>query len=162
MKLIDISTKKHPNTFAIVDDDGFDFLNQWKWCVGPCGYVARGQWEGGRVRTIKLHHLVVSAPPGMQRDHINGNRLDNRRENLRVCTHAENGKNKKPRAGRSLFKGVSWRPDKGLFAAGIRANGRRLHLGYFRTEQDAASAYNDAAVKYYGEFASLNQIEVPA
>lgn len=94
-----------------------------------------------------------------QIDHINGNPLDNRPANLRVCTQAENtfnrGKNKK---GSSKYKGVGWHKKAGKWAAQIQANGIKHHLGVFETEAEAAIAYNQAATQLHGCFARLNEV----
>lgn len=159
MKLIDISTPNHPGTFAMVDDADFDHLNQRKWCLSrPNGYAVR--MEGGRKTkiTIYMHRAILKPSPGMQVDHINGNRLDNRRENLRTCTSAENNMNRRPTPGRALPKGVDWCAKDGRFRASIGVNKQTIHLGAFPTAAQAESARIEAAKKYHGEFARYNAI----
>lgn len=152
MKLIDISTPKHPNTFTMVDDADYDWLNQWKWFMDGCGYARRNQWIDGKQKTIFMHREILNPPPGMMGDHRFGNRLDNRRENLRICTRAENGMNQKPRIGRPLPKGVYWRAKHLRFRAQIRVKTRIIHLGQFHTASEAEAAYIEASKKYHGEF----------
>ncbi len=110
---------------------------------------------------IRSHRVIMQPPADKQIDHINGDSLDNRKSNLRICTHSENAKNiklRKPR-GSSKYKGVYFRKDRNKWVAMLYYNGFALKFGSFTDEHDAARAYNDAAIKYYGEFASLNIIE---
>ena len=94
----------------------------------------------------------------MNTDHINGDGLDNRRENLRICTTLKNCQNrqKQRQTSSSVFKGVSWYPNRKKWVAYIKVNGIQLHLGYFTSEYNAAVCYNLAAKKYFGEFALTN------
>lgn len=156
MKLIDVSTKKHPNTFTMVDDADYEWLNQWKWYLSYTGgYVVRLTYAPGKPRVkIFMHREILKPPPGMMGDHRFGNRLDNRRENLRVCTSAENSRNRRTSNGRALPKGVCWPARDRRFRAKITVDGRDIYLGSFLTVTEAEAAYNAAAVKYHGEFAS--------
>ncbi len=98
-------------------------------------------------------------PDGKQVDHINGNPLDNRRENLRICENAENNRNKGlTKASTSGYKGVSLYKRSGTWRAYIVTNYKQKHLGTFDNPIDAAKAYNVAAIKFHGEFARLNDI----
>ena len=111
-----------------------------------------------------MHRLVAFAfienPNGKPCvDHINGNRFDNSKENLRWVTIRENGMNQvKHKNSISIYKGVSFKKQNKLFRAHISINGRLTHLGYFKNEIDAAKAYNEAAALHFGEFARLNII----
>lgn len=151
MKLLDISSRKHPNTFTMVDDADYEWLNKWRWYKGNRGYVVRTEWEDGKKHTILMHREILQPPAGMKGDHRFGDRLDNRRESLRICTNAENSRNRKPNKGRSLPKGVRWHNRR--FVAGIQVNNKYIHLGCFLTESQAKLAYDNAAMKYHGEFA---------
>jgi hypothetical protein len=161
MKLIDISTPAYPNIFVMVDDEDFEWLNQWKWCPIKKGrniYANRGSQEEGERRKVRMHRLILGAEPGQIVDHADGNGLNNQRWNLRFCTNSQNNSNiDKPKHGKtSQYKGVYWaRKDKRFFAA-IKVNHNRIRLGYFRDERDAALAYNAAAVQHFGEFARIN------
>ena len=96
----------------------------------------------------------MNAPKGMSVDHINGNKLDNRKSNLRICTHAENLRNlKKAKNNTSGFKGVSWYSKSKKWRAVITFGGKYHHLGLFVKKQDAIDAYNQKAKEYFGQFA---------
>jgi hypothetical protein len=104
---------------------------------------------------VFLHRLLLECPPGTFCDHINRDTLDNRRSNLRFATRSENGANRaKMKRGTSIYIGVS--SGKGRWVADIRKDGKRIHLGTFTTELDAATAYDRAALLLHGTFASLN------
>ena len=120
-------------------------------------YVMTG--SGQETPTVLLHRMIAAAPEGMEVDHINGDGLDNRRENLRVCTHHENMRARHRAWGSSDYKGVSWHKQIQKWRAFIGSNGRILHLGCFTDEKEAARAYNEAALKYFGEFAVLNEVD---
>ncbi|MEG1462635.1 MAG: HNH endonuclease [Anaerorhabdus sp.] len=106
-------------------------------------------------KTILLHRLLTNAPKGMEVDHINGDCLDNRRENLRICTHQENLSNRKKRLdNKSGYPGVFWYTHckTPAWVAYIKVNYKRIHLGQFRVLEDAIKARRDAELKYFGEF----------
>lgn len=141
---------------VIVDKEDFDWLSQFKWCVNRKG----SKLYATRWGNIKMHRLIMSPLDGFQVDHINGNGLDNRRCNLRLCTHAENQHNRRKNQGKQGFKGIGWVKSRNLWQARIRVDGDQKHLGYFTDSKSAAQAYNDAAIKYFGEFAYLNNVSV--
>ncbi len=136
---------------ATVDDCDYERLLENTWYVSK-GYAVGCQKREGKWVRIAMHRLVAGTPDGMETDHINGNKLDNRRENLRICTHAENLRNRMPIKGG--IKGVNRNWNK--FRARIRVNGVSIHLGNYPSEYEAAMAYDTAAIKYHGEFAATN------
>ena len=112
------------------------------------------------VTITTLHRLLMDAKPGVIVDHINGDPLDNRKCNLRLATRTQNAQNQGSHRGTSRFKGVSWARGRKSrpWVACIYADGKKRNLGYFATEEEAAKVYNDAAIKYFGEFAWLNEL----
>ena len=140
---------------AVVDDEDYDYLIQWKWSFNG-RYAARCVKSGGRSRSIYMHREIMSPPCNMEVDHIDCDRLNNRRTNLRICTRAQNSKNRYGREGASQYKGVTFNKIAGRWEAGIGINGAKRSLGYYDTEQDAALAYDEAARIEYGEFAKPN------
>ena len=157
MKTIPLSKGK----YAIVDDEDYEELTKHKWCTRKQGrtfYAVRNIPTGsGKWRVIKMHSTILGTLPGQEVDHVNGEGLDNRKSNLRFCTHAQNCMNQRPPQGcSSVYKGVHWHKSGGKWRAQIRLAGRRYHLGYFTDEIAAARAYDSAAMKYFGEFARLN------
>lgn len=165
MKLIDVSTKRHPNVFAMVDDDDFDRVNQWKWSAtrasrGPNLYARRAERVNGKSRGVAMHHEILGRCPGMEVDHKDGNGLNNQRQNLRFATHAQNTANKIKRkaegASSSKFKGVTWSSRRNAWLAQIGIGGRQKVLGAFAAEEDAARLYDAVAAHHFGEFANLN------
>ena len=123
-------------------------------------YVAT--WIHGK--NVRLSRLLLGAPDDMVVDHINHNPLDNRRCNIRICTLSENamGQSKRKDVTASRYKGVTFKKETGRWDAQIRVEGKKLHLGYFATEEAAARAYDEAAKKYFGEYALLNPLLAPA
>jgi hypothetical protein len=152
---------------ALVDDEDYAWLTEWKWCAhwdGHNWYAIRSRGDPGTRKTIsfKMHREILNVPKGMQTDHINGQGLDNRRSNLRICTQAQNVHNRgKLRNNVSGFKGVCWHTG-GFWTAQIYLNNRRHHLGSFDDPIDAAKAYNEAALRLHGEFAKPNAIPIEA
>ena len=142
--------------FAIVDDDDFEWLSAFKWQFTTDKYgndYARRKSHG---RHIIMHREIMQAAHGIQVDHVDGHGLNNKRSNLRFATHAQNMMNKSVRRDSTVcFKGVRRRsPSK--WDSRITANKKCIYLGYFKSPEDAARAYNEAAIKYHGEFAHLN------
>ena len=144
---------------AIVDDEDYKYLNQLKWFVsgGKKKYASRHHYVNGKDKIIRMQHLIMKTPKGKLIDHINGDSLDNRKENLRICTKADNNRNVGIRKdNKSGYKGVNYRESHKKFRAYISLNRKIFHLGYYNTVKEAALAYNEAAKKYHGEFAFLN------
>ena len=149
MKTIALTQEK----FALVDDEDFEHLNRWKWCFAN-GYAVR---DGGKQMTILMHRVVNNTPDGLETDHRNQDRLDNRKANLRNATNSQNQMNRAKSSGcSSRYKGVYWNKRDSKWMARIKINGKLTHLGYFICEIVAAAKYNEEAKKLFGEFALLN------
>lgn len=149
--------------FALVDDADFTWLSQWKWCAHQTKqgrwYATRIERSAGKPKIVRMHRQILNAPPGVQGDHKNGLTLDNQRSNLRLATCGQNCQNrgKQKRRTTSQYKGVSWSATHQAWRASI-CDGKARFLGRFKTETDAAKAYNTAARTLFGEFAKLNAI----
>jgi len=140
----------------IIDDDDFDRISKYHWIVCKTGYVKTVV----NYETIILHRFIMNAKKGQQLDHVNGDTLDNRKENLRFCSTSQNLANRKRFINnRSGYKGVDWRPIEKKFRARLSINKRAIHLGYFSDPKDAAFAYDRAAKEYFGSFARINFAE---
>lgn len=153
MKKIELTQRKHgrplqpSGVFVKVDDEDFDELSGHRWHLSE-GY-ARSNIGG---KNTRMHRLICGNPYGMEIDHINADRLDNRRENLRVCTSSENNMNRKTNKGTaSGLKGVYRHRKK--WQAKIQLNGKTRNLGVHASPEDAARAYDKAAKEMFGDFA---------
>lgn len=141
-----------------VDEEDFERVSKFRWHVTSHGYAATNLSRRGPERgSLYMHRLILDAPPGLQVDHINGNGLDNRRSNLRLCRAGENRRNMRPVGGKSKYIGVYMgHLKKNKWHAGISVGNKHVHLGSFPTEEAAARARDVASIKYFGEFARLN------
>jgi hypothetical protein len=146
--------------YALVDNENFDLVSQWKWYYsvtrkGCQGYAVRKPTSG----IIYMHRFIVRAKCGEEVDHINRNKLDNRKSNLRIVDGIQNHWNVNLRKDNtSGYKGVSFDRSRNRFYAYIGLNGKMKNLGRFSTPQQAALTYNNAAKSYFGSFARLNKL----
>lgn len=147
---------------AIVDSEDFEYLSQFKWHaikVGHNWYANRGIEALGGYRNHRMQWDIL----GKNADHKNGNGLDNRRENLRICTKAQNARNQR-RVPTEVtpYKGAHRKVYRYrvMWEAQIKVEGRVVYLGLFGTAEEAALAYNRAALIYFGEFAKLNKVKI--
>jgi hypothetical protein len=129
---------------------------------GICWYALKGtsdvfymhtRYNG---KTIGLHRLIMDAPKGLYVDHINRDPMDNRKKNLRICTPSQNQGNRKPTGDNRKYKGIFWY--KNRWVASIYKNNKSNYIGRYKTPEEAALAYNKAAIEHFGEFALLNII----
>lgn len=157
------------NVSVLVDDEDIPLISKYRW------YVASVKYRGKQIKQyvqargisplepeiVKIHRVIMNVTDSKKLiDHKNGNGLDNRKENLRICSASENAANRKittvhNRIKHSKFKGVT--KLNGKWRAYITLNHSSIHLGFFATAEEAAAAYNKAAVILHGEFAHLNQ-----
>lgn len=149
---------------VLVDDEDYERLNQHHWTAlrSEAGgiYAIRFRKRDGHQDRIWLHREVAMPPAGMEVDHRDGNTLDNRRANLRIATRGQNAANGRALGGSSRFKGVSWDRSTGKWWVGLSVNYRRITVGRFTDEEEAARAYDAAARLHFGEFARTNFPEV--
>lgn len=142
--------------FAIVDAEDFDFLMQWKWHFNSSYAKRCVKAIGGGYRKEWMHRVINKTPDGFETDHINGNRLDNRKCNLRTATVNQNQHNQRKHIdNRSGYKGVAWHKRRDKWIARIILNKKSRHLGYFSTAEAAHKAYRIAAKELYGDFARM-------
>ncbi len=146
--------------FAIVDDEDYEFLMQWKWRYGCDGYAVRSLPRStGKRKVVMMHRLLNNTPDGMETDHRNGNKLDNRRGNLRTASTSQNQANRRPmKHSSSGAKGVFWKKKDQKWCAQICVGRKRQNLGYFSSKSDAALVYNWAAIRHFGQYACLNTL----
>lgn len=151
-----------------VEDWRFFFEHRWQIFTSgtknnkthyAVSHVRRGPWFNGSRKPVKirLHRLIMCAPGGVFVDHVNNNGLDNRKENLRPCTIQQNARNSRAASGSSRFKGVSWNKQYKMWSVQIKvATQKRLYVGRFHSEIEAAEAYDRMALKHFSDFAHLN------
>lgn len=139
------------NEWAVCDWEQAELVGQFNWCKGSHYAVQRD--------AVVMHKLIVGVDEG-QYDHINRDKYDNRLSNLRPATTGQNSANtvKTSRPTSSRFKGVCFTKKNQLWRARITVNTKEVFLGYFKEEEDAGKAYNDAALKFWGEFAWMNPL----
>lgn len=139
------------NTSAIVDAAFFPFLSRFNWYMHSSGYAC-GTVCG---TMVLMHRLIMNARSRYEVDHVNGNRLDNRQENLRVCLHLHNSRNVSKRKDRK-YKGISFDSRDQLWHARITVDGRHYSFCYSRDPEVCAKAWDSAARFHYGAFAKTN------
>lgn len=147
---------------AIVSQEDFEYLNQWKWSLHSGGYAVRREYlgikDGKEVsRYILMHREILKPNDNQEVDHINHNRLDNRRENLRLCDRSENLANNSIRKDNtSGVRGVYWFKPYKKWKVSLTFRGKEYHIGYFTDKEAAIEAKKKAVVKIHGEFANVN------
>lgn len=169
MKLIELSksgTKHKGKYFAQVDDDMFEYLNQWNWFFmrgNTTNYARRNQYSPRsngkkRIKTILMHRFIMGVTdPKIKVDHKDHNGFNNRKYNIRTATHNQNISNTTSRKNSSSkYLGVCWVARLKRWVAQIQFNKNKIHIGCYLLEEDAARAYDKKATELFGEFANLN------
>ena len=154
-----VESAKHGKHKVEIDKTDKEKILSMHWCISK---KSSGLYVVNRKTGIYLHRLVMRARKGQTVDHINHNTLDNRKENLRICSHAENTRNRKGKNknNTSGLKGVFWIKSASLWRAQIKVDKVIKYLGYYKNALDAARAYDDAAKKFHGAFASFSGVEL--
>lgn len=155
MKYINLTKNKR----TVIDDEDYEYLNQFKWHFSS-RYAMRKIWlkDEKRYKSIPMHRLILNNPKNLDIDHIDGDGLNNQKSNLRACTHAQNLINRpKQKNNTSGFKGVYWNKWVNKWFASIMVNQKSINLGFCSSKEEAAKIYNDAAIKYFGNYAYLNK-----
>jgi len=145
------------NKVALVDDDDYNWLSRWRWHAcryGGLWYAMRNSRENGKWRKILMHRVILGDKVAEITDHKDRNGLNNQRSNLRPCTRSQNTANSQ-RKSRAGFKGVEQK-SRNRWRAMIGIKEGRKNLGSFKSPEEAAKAYDEAAIERYGEFAILN------
>ena len=156
MKQIQLYPLKN-NKVMIVDENVYYEVNSFKWTLGNNGYAYREVWNKMSRTKIPLHRLLAKAKKGEVVDHKNCDKLDNRVENLRICTQSDNCKNQIIKSNnKSGFKGVSWDKRASRWSVFITHNYKHIFGGYFTNKIEAAKKYNELAHKYHREFKRIN------
>lgn len=162
MKKIPLSKGK----FALVDDEDFEFVNQWKWYFfqrpGSNTYYAKTRMNTGYkiYKNVFMHRLIMKVSKSLHIDHINGDGFDNRKSNLRVVTHHENMLNRSTRINNtSGYPGI-YKRENNKFVASISSGKKRVYLGFFSSYEEALAARKKAEDEYFGEFSKRRSIEI--
>lgn len=141
--------------FALIDDADYEWASQYKWHFTTNGYARRVAKDR---TTPRMHREINKTPNGMDTDHINGDKLDNRRENLRSVTRSQNVMNLVKGKKGKKYKGTQYLKRSGKYNAMICLNGKNQFIGNYDTEEEAALAYNLKAVELFGEFSCINKL----
>jgi hypothetical protein len=156
MKYIELSQGMR----VMVDNEDYKELNKYNWYAvkGLNTFYARRSLPtatGGK-GSVRMHRIIMQTPEDMDTDHIDGNGLNNQKENLRLCTRSENLMNqRRNRNNTSGYKGVNWNKRDKKWMSQIKVEGKQIHLGYFSGKEEAYKAYCEASKKYHGEFGNV-------
>lgn len=142
---------------TFVDDEDFEYLTQWRWYMNTYGYATRCYMTEGKIKRLYLHRVVTEAPKGIFTDHIDGDRLNNQKGNLRLVNQKENSQNRKKGINnRSGYIGVSWDNYNKRWKAQGMFEGKQKFLGNFKDPVSAAKCRDEFVKTVYGSYAKLN------
>lgn len=134
-----------------VSPEDYEYLSQFRWYLRDNGYVVRGDYSTGSLKIVRMHREILGFPEGKTIDHINRDRADNRRENLRVVSQKENTLNTGAKKNSSSkYRGVCWNEKTKSWKAQCSVGGTNKHIGLFKTEEDAAKAVQDYLEENFG------------
>ena len=166
----EINSTKHGTKEVLIDDEDWKIVKNYTWHISYDKtinnfYISSSGWDKFlkiKSKGVLLHRLIMDCPKEMQVDHINHNTLDNRKENLRICTSAENNRNRKKRVTgtTSKYMGVCFDKQRNKYRSRIYVNKKYLDLGRYKTQEEAAVKYNIKAIELFGQYASLNVTNV--
>lgn len=140
------------NKYALVDDDDYDFINSFKWFFISSGYAARNtnSSDDTNKKTIMMHRVIMNTPDNLEPDHIDRNKLNNQKSNLRNVTRSKNSQNHSIQSNnKSGIKGVSWYTSRNIWRVTIKINGVQKHVGYFKTLKEAKEKRILSEKKYW-------------
>jgi hypothetical protein len=145
----------------LIDDEDIEKVSKFRWYVNEDGYAVRNRsWkETSDTIPLKMHRLILNSLKGSSTDHINGNKLDNRKSNLRICTIAQNNFGRGLKSNNtSGVKGVHLHKPTGKWMVRVAANNKRHYFGLFSSKEEAIGVYNENCKLLHGEFSHLNAI----
>lgn len=155
---VPLNGKAGEGKFILIDNEDYHKVEGYSINFHHTGYAVITRKVNGKRKQLRLHRYILDAKDNEWVDHKNHNLLDNRKENLRICNNQQNQFNKlKNKNASSIYKGVRKIPES--YQASIKFNGKTYHLGTFKTEKEAAEAYNKKTQELFGEFALLNIIK---
>lgn len=151
---------KPSGKFCLVDDSDFDDISKFVWRLS---FNKSDKFYAVSSEVGFMHRFLLDAPGNMKVDHKDGDGLNNTRSNIRICTQAQNCANRKTigKNNKSGYKGVYFNKSKNKWRAMLKFNKKEIHLGYFSNPVEAAHAYDNAALKYFGEFSKANFAPTP-
>ena len=146
---------------AIVSDLDYSYLNKFKWCVSYSGKTIAYAVRRVNKRNVSMQNFLLNPAKNYIVDHINGDTLDNRRKNLRICNRRQNNQNRNVQKNKKncKYKGVYWDQSNKKYKTFITSEGKDYWIGRFKSEKEAALAYNKKAVELFGKFAKLNKVD---
>jgi len=142
--------------FATIDLEDVEQIGKYNWHMHVKGYAIRTVRIKKLCTIVLMHRLINQTPEKLETDHKDGDKLNNRKSNLRSATTAQNQYNQHKIRGTSKFKGVHWAKNMKTWKAKIRENGKHFVIGFFPTELEAAKAYDKKAAEIFGEYAKVN------
>jgi hypothetical protein len=144
---------------TIVDDEDFEIFNKYRWFISEDGYVRHIFNTKTKILVSYLHRKIMNCPKGKMVDHINHDKLDNRKENLRIVSNSENQMNQKVRKSSSKYKGVYWNNHCKNWISQLKCKNKLFYLGIFNSEVEAAKVYNEKDKELFGKYAKLNEVQ---